>query len=300
VNGALTCPAGLKNGRCKTWRFNPQSRMFPGENYDVYFQPANGGLTDKAGNAMNATFPTVRAATTVDHTDPEMSFQWGVRNYADAYGGSVFTENSGGATTSFTFKGRKITWFTVRGSDQGLARVRINDSANPVDTVVNNYAAATSTKVPIVFKGLSAGKHTITIDVQGGLGDPSATDAAVSVDAFQVGTKSVVRTPTMKSRWTEVISPYAYTLQPGASFSVQFRGPSVTWQAFFGENDGIAEVFLDGVSQGNVDLYGPYQFAPVTFNGLTDTRHTLTVVNTGTKNPLSSDTVISVDRIQLG
>jgi hypothetical protein len=300
INGELTCPAGLKKGRCKTWRFNPQSRLFPGENYDVYFQPANGGLTDKAGNAMNPTFPTVRAATTVDNTDVEMKFQWGVRSDAAAYGGSVFTEDSGGATTSYTFKGRKLTWFTVRGNDQGLAHVHITDAANPVDTVVNNYAAATSFKVPIVFKGLSAGKHTITIDVQGGLGDPAAVDSAVSVDAFQVGTKSVVRTPAMKSRWTEYVNEYAYSLEPGASFSLQFRGPSVTWRAFFGSNDGIAEVFIDGVSQGNVDLSGPFGYAPVTFSGLSDTRHTITVVNTGTKNQASSNTVVTVDHINLG
>jgi hypothetical protein len=74
----------------------------------------------------------------------------------------------------------------------------------------------------------------------------------------------------------------------------------VTWRAFFGSNDGIAEVFIDGVSQGNVDLYGPFGYAPVTFSGLGDTRHTITVVNTGTKNQASSNTVVTVDHITLG
>src|SRR6185369_9693880 len=109
-----------------------------------------------------------------------------------AYGGSVVHERSGGASTSYSFKGTKLTWFTVRGPDQGQARVRISDAANPVDTVVNNYAATSSTKVPVVFSGLSPGRHTIRIDVQGQLGDPSGTDSLVTVDAFQVGSKAVV------------------------------------------------------------------------------------------------------------
>ena len=295
----MSCPGGLNGtGRCATWTFNPDGRLFPGDYYDVYFQPANGALTDAAGNVMNAAFPNVRAATTVDNTDPEVTFQWGNLTQKGNYGGSVLRERTGGATASYTFKGRKITWYTVRGPNQGSARVQITDNSNPVDTVVDNYASGTTKKVPVAFGGLAKGKHTITITVQGGLSDPSATDSFVSIDAFQVGTNTVVGTPQPSSRWNDDFS-YSYTGSPGSSFSVQFRGPSVTWFPLFGPNNGIAQVLIDGVPVDQADLFaGGYSFSGITYGGLSDSIHTLTVVNTGQRNPASSDTVISVHRVR--
>jgi hypothetical protein len=300
VSGALTCPGGLDAfGRCATWRFNPDGRLFPGDYYDVYFQPANGGLTDKAGNAMNATFPNVRAATTVDNTDPEVTFQWGTLTQKGNYGGSVLRERTGGATASYTFKGKKLTWYTVRGPNQGSARVQITDTNNPVDTVIDNYTTSTTKKVPVVFGGLSKGKHTITLTVQGGLSDPAATDSFVSIDAFQVGTNNVVGTPQPTSHWNDDFS-YSYTGSPGSSFSVKFRGTSVSWSAFFGPNNGIADVSIDGQPVNEIDLYDSgFHFTPLTFSGLTDAVHTLTVTCTGAKSSLSSDTIVSVDQVEL-
>ena len=165
---------------------------------------------------MNATFPTVRAATTVDNLDVEATYAWGNRKVKGTFGGSVLRERTGGASASYSFKGRKLTWYTLQGPDQGPAHVTITDNANPVDTVVNNYASTTSKKVPVAFGGLAKGKHTITITVQGGLSDPSATDSFVSIDAFQVGTNTVVGTPQPSSRWNDDFS-YSYTGSPGSS-----------------------------------------------------------------------------------
>jgi hypothetical protein len=300
VTGALSCPGGLNGtGRCATWTFNPDGRLFPGDYYDVYFQPANGGLTDAAGNAMNPTFPNVRAATTVDNTDPEVTFQWGTLTQKGNYGGSVLRERTGGATASYTFKGKKLTWYTVRGPNQGSARVQITDANNSVDTVIDNYATTTTKKVPLAFGGLSKGKHTITITVQGGLSDPAATDSFASIDAFQVGTNAVVGTPKPTSHWNDDFS-YSFTSSPGSRFSVQFRGTSVSWTALFGLNNGIARVLIDGVPIDQVDLYASsYFFSGLTYSGLSDSVHTLKVVNTGQKNPASDGTVVSVDRVEL-
>lgn len=83
---------------------------------------------------------------------------------------------------------------------------------------------------------------------------------------------------------------YHYTNTPGAKVTFRFNGTSVRWIAQNGLDKGIVEVFLDGKSQGLVDLYKPtsakrvYQQAVYTKTGLPNGGHTLTIVGTGKKN----------------
>ncbi len=88
-------------------------------------------------------------------------------------------------------------------------------------------------------------------------------------------------------------------------FSIAFSGTAIRWIAALAPNNGIAAVYLDGVLQGNVDGYGPStrgQHTMWSAYGLANTTHTLTVVNTGTHNPLdtaSPGTYLDLDAIDL-
>lgn len=82
--------------------------------------------------------------------------------------------------------------------------------------------------------------------------------------------------------------------------SLGFVGTGVTYVARSGPQLGIAAVTVDG-SRTLVDLYSPTfvtKSFPVT--GLTDTQHRIRVQATGTRNPSSTGTAISVDEFTVG
>ncbi|WP_438446659.1 immunoglobulin-like domain-containing protein [Gorillibacterium sp. sgz5001074] len=86
----------------------------------------------------------------------------------------------------------------------------------------------------------------------------------------------------------------------GASVTLNFKGGSVQVYGLKSPSNGIAEVFLDGVSRGTVDYYSSNaQFQQLIFEatGLTDANHTIKLVNTGTRNPKALESKINVDYI---
>ena len=67
----------------------------------------------------------------------------------------------------------------------------------------------------------------------------------------------------------------------------QFVGDNIHWISLKNNDLGIAEVFIDGVSRGNVDLYSPYSIAQAdvfSVSNLSQGTHTIKVVVTGKKN----------------
>ncbi len=75
-----------------------------------------------------------------------------------------------------------------------------------------------------------------------------------------------------------------------------FTGTLVQWWYKTGPDEGMAEVLIDGVSQGTFDLYhsspgGDY----ANFAGLADTSHAIVVKALGTKNAASTGTWVTVD-----
>jgi|1185.fasta_scaffold66773_1 hypothetical protein len=79
-----------------------------------------------------------------------------------------------------------------------------------------------------------------------------------------------------------------------------FTGTAVTYVARTGPNLGIAAVSVDGVSR-NVDLYQATRGTKsVLVDGLTAAAHRVQVRATGTKNPASSGTGVTVDEFVVG
>jgi len=84
---------------------------------------------------------------------------------------------------------------------------------------------------------------------------------------------------------------------PG-SVAFHFVGSGIRWIGGRGPRHGIAEIHLDGVAQGIIDLYAPEALLQQVLwerYGLSYREHTLTVTVTGSSNPLSEDSIVTID-----
>jgi len=83
--------------------------------------------------------------------------------------------------------------------------------------------------------------------------------------------------------------------------TLQFSGSGIRYYATGDGNRGIAAVSIDGGPETLVDLYGPQQGNVLAYTSppLVNGTHTLKVRVTGAKNPLSSSTYVTIDRVDL-
>jgi hypothetical protein len=89
----------------------------------------------------------------------------------------------------------------------------------------------------------------------------------------------------------------SFSNSPGAVARLSFEGSEITWVYTKAFNRGIAEVRVDGVAAGEIDLYSPkivWQ-ARKTFGGLTPGKHTFEVIVAGRKDGAATDRFVDVD-----
>ena len=93
----------------------------------------------------------------------------------------------------------------------------------------------------------------------------------------------------------------SYSEEPGAEASLTFEGTSLTWAFTKAPNRGLAEIFIDGITRGSVDLYSPaVQWQRrVEFTGLSPGRHTVTVRVLGQKQSASQGVFADVDAFEV-
>lgn len=238
----------------------------------------------------------------VQETDPLVQYDgWvGVAD-SNASGGSFRVSSTLNDKVTLAFTGTSVKWVYVTGPDEGNAKVMI-DGVNK--GTVSLYSASKQYGVSKTFSGLASASHTIAVQVLGNHAVGS-TGNNVVVDAFVVGsTKTEDTAKSIKyNTWIGVSNQaasggtfrYSNTLNDTAIFA--FTGTGVQWLTVKGVGYGKAEVFLDNVDKGTVDLYSPtvqYQF-PITFSGLSAGTHTLKILVLHTKNPASSGYKVAVD-----
>ena len=91
-----------------------------------------------------------------------------------------------------------------------------------------------------------------------------------------------------------------YTDDPAAAARFSFEGTELRYWYTKAFNRGLAEVFVDGVSKGVVDLYSPtieWQSSSV-FGGLPPGRHNLEIRATGRHRAASTDSYIDIDALE--
>jgi hypothetical protein len=237
-------------------------------------------------------------------------------------GGAAMQSTQKGAMAAFTFTGTSVRWLSSRGRDGGIALVRVDGGeAREVDLFARPNDEFHTPAVTIY--GLSAGQHTLTIEVTGRKNREasSSSPAKVVVDAFELDPQIVSHAQdadpdvTYSAGWTmapdgfgwsgggahnegEPIPGAHVTDKAGATVKFKFRGTSISWSGYSGPDAGIALVRVDGGAPKKVDTYSSdvkVQQVVFTAAGLTDAPHTLTIEATGEKNPASRGAKIFVD-----
>lgn len=307
VEASTTCRSGqgaevdCQTGNVRSVHVQPLDPLVPGEDYEAVVNPLGAPVpvVDRSGNPAPETAAAFSAPTEVEQTSAAVSYEWRTVSSQRAFGGSYAVERTRGATASFAFTGRSVTWYTATGPSMGRAAVAIDGVGRGT---FDQHGSGLRFEVARRFTGLEQGSHTITVRVLG-RGSANATDTQVVVDAFEVG-GNVVAGPALEASWGSVDASQASggSLASSdlarASVTFTFRGTGVDWYTVRDRVQGRAEIFVDGVLMRTVDNYAANPMFGVrrVVSGLVDGVHTLRIVVLGTSRPAADGTFVSIDR----
>lgn len=280
--------------------------------------PGDGGSAPADGGGTG-TLPS--AGAHVEESDEAVSLSAGWTQSDSRFGwsgGAARQSTVSGATASFTFTGTSVRWIGSRGTNRGIALVKV-DGGRGIE--VDLYAKPFEVRTPVItLDGLSDGPHTLTIEVTGRQ-NPQASSNVVVVDAFDVQPPIVSHLQetdpdaTFSAGWVHLddgkwsgggvrtgtdpaFGGARAAETAGEKFTLRFRGTSISWIGSRGPDAGIARVQVDGGAPSEVDLYSArekIQEVVFTASGLADATHTLTIEATGQKNDASTAAQIVVD-----
>ena len=306
VDATITCASkageqvDCATGKLVVAVLEPDEPLVPGLSYQVVVNPAGtvGPIVDRGGNPAATVQADFAAPTQVEQASPAIRYGWRTTSSTHAFGRSFATDHVPGATASFAFTGKTVTWYTVTGPAQGKASVWIDGHAKGT---FNQYAPSTSFKVARSFRHLASGDHTITIRALGTKGAKTATDTQVAVDAIEAGGK-VVWSPALTFGWGKAKNAaasggdVAVSDLPGSTATFAFYGTGVDWQTARGPHQGRAEIYVDGALRKTVDNYAGSPAVVVrSITGLTLGMHELRIVVLGQARPAADGSQISID-----
>ncbi len=204
---ALTCRSGAGvvvdcvAGNVRTAVVQPLEPLLLGEAYQAVVNPAvvPVAVVDRSGNPAPTTTQDFAAPTEVEETSPAVAYGWRAVSKAQAFGGSFEVEHRAGASASFAFTGRAVTWYTITGPQGGKAAAWIDGRRVGI---FDQYAPVTTFRVPRDVPGLERGPHVLTIRVLG-RATPGASDTQVVVDAVEAG-GVLVKNPPLEVTWGSV------------------------------------------------------------------------------------------------
>ncbi len=253
----------------------------------------------------------------VDDADAAVSYTgsgWKHDSMGDAYNGTFSYSKTKGDACSYTFVGDNFTLYMSRESNRGICEIFLDGkSLGKFDL----YSETILRQEKIVSKTLEKGEHTVKIVVTGEK-HSKATDCYVDIDAFEHKTAFVNETTlTLDDRdesfvytgsWTHdpignaYGGTFSYSNSKGNAVEITVSGSEIALIASKESNRGICEIFLDGISQGKVDLYSPSierQLVIFAKSGLSEGEHKVKIVVTGEKNPHASGSYVDVDAIRV-
>lgn len=299
INCGATCSAGFATGSSVTLT----AAAAAGSTFGSWSGACTGmsascTVTMNAAQSATASFNTT-AGTRYEETAVQFE-GWFLWSDPTANGGSWRTSAVKNNTASFAFSGTSVTWLSNKGPSRGMAAVTIDGvSKGTVDLY-----SATPAAFSKAFGGLSTGAHTILIKVTG-TRNAASTGTGVVVDGFTVGTATTqengkaIKYNTWKGATSVNASGGAYRSSgsAGAVAQLKFSGSSVSWVTAVGPGWGKAEVYIDNVDEGTVDLYASTAHWQTlkSYTGLAAGSHTIQVKVLGTKNALAKATTVPID-----
>jgi hypothetical protein len=151
-----------------------------------------GATTSGGAHIIVDAFDVIGAVNRFEETSPAISAgpagAWVLRGaeVAAFSGGAAGTSDVSGATATFTFTGRSVTWIGLRCNACGIASASIDGgAATSVDTAGPTHAGTPGLTSEAVFTaaGLASGTHTLVITVTG---TTTSAEAHIAIDAFDV------------------------------------------------------------------------------------------------------------------
>jgi hypothetical protein len=139
--------------------------------------------------------PTTTTTNTVvryeqDNPAVQTTGTWFTKSYAFNSGGSVIMATEPGSQATFTFKGTGVQWIGFRDAWSGIAQVSVD---GVLEGTIDTYSAEQQAQAVVYsISGLSNASHSLTIMVTG-THNPTASEAWVWVDAFDVSTPPVTQ-----------------------------------------------------------------------------------------------------------
>jgi hypothetical protein len=281
------------------------------------------GTSNAASTGVSIVVDALDARARIEDADASVAYtaDWRQNNFDKAWSGaspntgtgSVALSRTAGGQATLTFSGTGVSWIGAREPWTGIAQIQV-DGAGLAQ--VDTYAPTEQVQAVLYsVTGLTDGSHTMTV-APTGQHNAASIDSLIIVDAFDV-TLSPSAPPitrfqeraasvsytgswtqgTVFSFWSGETAAYSGTAGDQATFT--FTGTAVRWISQYGFNNGIANVFLDGVQVAQIDTFAPVQEqdqAPIFIaRGLANTTHTLTIQATGQKNPSAFNSWIIVD-----
>jgi bacillopeptidase F len=241
--------------------------------------------------------------TTSQESSTAVSYNgWMGVDDSSAAGGTYRYNATGGSTVSFQFAGTGFTLLTRKGPDQGMANVSVDRKV--VGKNVDLYAA-TGSSFAQTFGGLASGVHKVTVKVLG-TKNTASSGTAVAFDGFTVDTTTTQEFANTidYNTWQGNLPTFAsggqdrQSAKAGASATFSFTGTSVDWITVTGKGWGQAQVSIDGIDRGVVDLYAPTKATwqtPRSYSGLAAGSHTITITVLGSKNAASTGYKVVID-----
>jgi hypothetical protein len=256
--------------------------------------------THGASNSASFNWTVLSQQTTVQDSSPLITYGYWQGVTDTAASGGTYRQNAyATGHAQFTFSGTAVKWATIKGPDKGIASVTIGG----VSKGKFDLYSATKISSVLTFSGLGSGSHTIKIVVTG-TKNSASSGYNVPIDAFTAGTTTTQDSSTKitygwwagKTSTSASGGTYRSAATAGpASFT--FTGTQVHWITTTGPSYGKAEVYLDGVDQGTVDLYSPtthWQTAK-SYTASGSGQHTLTIQVLAQKNTASTGKAVNID-----
>ena len=290
------------------WNGAARPNVWYDPSIDAY--PMPGSLTVSAAPAWYTWAYTDSAATT---SAPAYTFGALITPQASGY--SLAFQKEPSATVTYTFVGDTLSWLYAAGPGGGTVTLSVEPPAGsdaPTQMwTVDQYAPTMEYGRRLDLSGLGAGEHIVVIE----------SDAMLYHDAFLAPTDAGDVVPLAEDHsdgatryaWASTAFggasdlSYSFSAAHDSATAFTFSGSAIIWQYVRRSDGGIARVWIDGVDKGTVDQYGRRRkrrgapFADsVTYSGLPAGTHTILIVNTGEKSPVSYGTVVTSDAFVVG
>ncbi|MFN8007242.1 MAG: fibronectin type III domain-containing protein [Terriglobia bacterium] len=293
-------------------------------NGSVYYyrvRAYNGAGNSGYSNEANACTGTLSSTGTYDSNSTNVVYtgSWALTtSYPLSYASTLNYSSAQNDRATFSFSGDDVTYVFTKDGFRGIANIKIDgidkgnlDLYTPSGPNLNKLF-----QVAKSYSGLGAGNHTIEVTVTN-TKNGSSGGVTIDVDAFIVGITTVgpnatpydERVANVKwiGSWTQSSYTGAYnnTLTSTSSqfyaATLTFTGTQVTYYFSKHSQRGIAQVTIDGIDKGTIDLFSSTLLLQqtATYPSLGTGIHTIHVEVTGTKNASSTGTLVDIDAFKI-